>query len=58
MCACNSDLACRVAIDGIAEIFNTFNSPNFTIETTKDAHFRPGHAGREPPSAVRFRVTF
>jgi hypothetical protein len=49
----------RVAIDGMAEVFNLFNSPNWTIETTESnrqygtavlAEFRRAQLG--------FRVTF
>jgi hypothetical protein len=49
----------RVAIDGIAEIFNTFNSPNFTIETTESsAQFGRATLGENRRAQFGFRLTF
>ena len=49
----------RVAIDGIAEVFNMFNSPNFTIETTESsAQFGQATVGENRRAQFGFRLTF
>jgi hypothetical protein len=49
----------RVAIDGIAEVFNVFNSPNWTIETTESSRqFGQATAGENRRAQIGFRVTF
>ena len=49
----------RVAIDGIAEVFNVFNSPNWTIETTENnRQFGQATLGENRRAQIGFRVTF
>ena len=49
----------RVAIDGIAEVFNMFNSPNWTIETTEsNRQFGQATLGENRRAQIGFRVTF
>ncbi len=49
----------RVAIDGIAEVFNLFNSPNWTIETTEsNRQFGQATLGENRRAQIGFRVTF
>jgi hypothetical protein len=52
-------LGSRVALDGIAEVFNVFNSPNWTIETQEsNAQFGRHIAGEYRRAQVGFRLTF
>ena len=49
----------RVAVDGIAEIFNLFNSPNWTIETTEsNRQFGQATLGENRRAQLGFRLTF
>ena len=49
----------RVAIDAIAEVFNLFNSPNFTINTTEsNAQFMRATSGQNRTAQFGFRLTF
>lgn len=49
----------RVAIDGIAEVFNLANSPNWTIETTEsNRQFGQRVLGEFRRAQLGFRVTF
>jgi hypothetical protein len=49
----------RVAVDGIAEVFNLFNSPNWTIETTEsNRQFGEAIQGEFRRAQVGFRATF
>jgi hypothetical protein len=49
----------RIAIDGIAEVFNVFNSSNFTINTTEsNRDFGKAIAGENRTAQVGFRVAF
>jgi carboxypeptidase family protein/TonB-dependent receptor-like protein len=49
----------RVAIDAIAEVFNLFNSPNFTINTTEsNAQFNRATSGQNRTAQLGFRLTF
>jgi hypothetical protein len=49
----------RLAIDGIAEVFNLFNSPNFTINTTESApQFGRATSGENRTAQFGFRLTF
>jgi hypothetical protein len=52
-------LGSRVALDGIAEIFNLFNSPNWTIETQESARqFGQAVLGEYRRAQLGFRLTF
>jgi hypothetical protein len=49
----------RVAIDGIAEIFNVFNSPNFTMNTQENnRQFGQATSGENRSAQLGFRLTF
>jgi hypothetical protein len=49
----------RVALDGIAEMFNLFNSPNFTIETQEsNLQFGRPTLGEFRRAQLGFRLTF
>lgn len=48
-----------VAIDGIAEVFNAFNSPNWTITTVESSpQFGRRTAGQNRTAQFGFRLTF
>ena len=48
----------RVAVDGIAELFNVFNSPNWVIQTTESARdFHQATTGENRTAQFGFRVT-
>jgi hypothetical protein len=48
-----------VALDGIAEVFNMFNSPNWTIETVEsNRQFGTPIAGENRTAQLGFRLTF
>jgi hypothetical protein len=52
-------LGSRFALDGMAEIFNLFNAPNWTIETTESsAQFGRRIAAEFRRAQVGFRLTF
>ena len=52
-------LGSRVALDGMAELFNLFNAPNWTIETTESsAQFGRRIAAEFRRAQVGFRLTF
>ena len=49
----------RVSLDGIAEVFNLFNSPNWTVETQESGrHFGERVAGQNRTAQLGFRLTF
>jgi hypothetical protein len=49
----------RAAIDGIAEVFNMFNSPNWTITTQQSsAQFGQRTSGENRTAQLGFRLTF
>jgi hypothetical protein len=49
----------RVAIDGIAEVFNVFNSPNWTINTDESSRqYMQNVAGANRTVQFGFRLTF
>jgi hypothetical protein len=49
----------RVAVDGIAEVFNLFNSPNWTIETVESSRqYGQRIAGQYRTAQLGFRVAF
>jgi hypothetical protein len=49
----------RVAIDGIAEVFNLFNSPNWVIATQESSpQFNQRIAGQNRTAQLGFRLTF
>ena len=49
----------RASIDGIAEVFNIFNSPNWTITTQQSsAQFLQRTSGENRTAQVGFRLTF
>ena len=49
----------RIAVDGIAEVFNVFNSSNFTINTTEsNRDFGRAITGENRTAQVGFRLTF
>jgi hypothetical protein len=49
----------RVSIDGIAEVFNVFNSPNWTITTQQSsAQYLQRTSGENRTAQVGFRLTF
>ena len=50
-------LSGRVSIDGIAEVFNVFNRPNYTIDTVESSatYLHAGH-GTEPHRAGRLPI--
>ena len=49
----------RVAIDGIAEVFNVFNSPNWTIETVESSpQFGEEIEGEYRTAQLGFRISF
>ena len=48
-----------VAVDGIAEVFNVFNSSNFTINTTEsNRDFGKAVIGENRTAQLGFRLTF
>jgi hypothetical protein len=49
----------RVALEGIAEVFNVFNSPNYTITTveTSPQYLKPT-SGQNRTAQFGFRITF
>jgi hypothetical protein len=52
-------LGSRASIDGIAEIFNIFNSPNWTITTQESsAQFGQRTSGENRSAQLGFRLTF
>jgi hypothetical protein len=52
-------LGSRVAIDGIAEVFNLFNSPNWVIDTQESSRqYLQRIAGQNRTAQLGFRVTF
>ena len=52
-------LGSRVALDGIAEVFNLFNSPNWTIETQEsNRQFNQRILGEYRRAQLGFRLTF
>ena len=49
----------RVALDGIAEVFNVFNSPNWTISTDESSRqYLTRIAGQNRTAQFGFRLTF
>src|SRR6185436_1656198 len=49
----------RLAVDGIAEMFNLFNSPNWTITTQESSpQFNRRTSGEYRRAQLGFRVTF
>jgi hypothetical protein len=49
----------RVTLEGIAEVFNVFNSPNWTITTIETSpQYLQATAGQNRTAQVGFRVTF
>jgi hypothetical protein len=49
----------RVAIDGIAEVFNVFNRPNYTLETLESSRsFGQRTTGTYRQAQLGFRLTF
>ena len=49
----------RAAIDGIAEIFNVFNSSNYTIDAVEsNAQFGRNIVGENRTAQLGFRLTF
>ena len=49
----------RVALDGIAEVFNVFNSPNWTISTDESSRqYLQRIAGQNRTAQFGFRLTF
>lgn len=49
----------HVAVDGIAEVFNLFNSPNWTVDTQESrADFGKNIAGQNRTAQIGFRLTF
>ncbi len=49
----------RVSLDGIAEVFNLFNSPNWTVETQESRRdFGERVAGQNRTAQLGFRLTF
>ena len=49
----------RATIDGIAEVFNVFNSPNWTIATDESSRqFGQRIAGQNRTAQFGFRLTF
>jgi hypothetical protein len=49
----------RLAIDGIAEMFNVFNSPNWTINTDESSRqYLQRIAGQNRTAQLGFRLTF
>jgi hypothetical protein len=49
----------RVSLDGIAEVFNLFNSPNWTIETEEsNRQFGDATEGENRTAQLGFRLTF
>jgi hypothetical protein len=49
----------RVAIDGIAEVFNVLNSPNWTINTDESSRqYRQRVSGQNRTAQFGFRLTF
>jgi len=52
-------VARRVTLEGIAEVFNVFNSPNWTITTIETSpQYLQRTAGQNRTAQVGFRVTF
>jgi hypothetical protein len=52
-------LGSRFALDGIAEMFNLFNSPNWTIETQEsNRQFGQAIMGEYRRAQLGFRLTF
>jgi hypothetical protein len=49
----------RIALDGIAEVFNVFNSPNWVIATQEsNPQFGQRIAGQNRTAQLGFRLTF
>jgi hypothetical protein len=49
----------RVALEGIAEVFNVFNSPNWTITTVETSpQYLQRTSGQNRTAQVGFRITF
>jgi hypothetical protein len=49
----------RVAIDGIAEVFNVFNRPNWGVNTTEsNANYNKRTSGQNRSAQIGFRLTF
>jgi hypothetical protein len=49
----------RVSLEGIAEVFNVFNSPNWTITTVETSpQFGKNTSGQNRTAQVGFRITF
>jgi hypothetical protein len=49
----------RIAIDGIAEIFNVFNNTNYTIDTVESsATYLTAVSGQNRTAQIGFRLTF
>lgn len=49
----------RAAIDGIADVFNVFNSENWTVDTVESsAQFGRNIVGENRTAQVGFRLTF
>jgi hypothetical protein len=49
----------RIALEGIAEVFNVFNSPNWTITTIETSpQYLQRTAGQNRTAQVGFRITF
>jgi hypothetical protein len=49
----------RVGIDGIAEVFNVFNRPNWNIETEEsDGRYGQRTSGQNRTMQFGFRLTF
>src|SRR5258705_290326 len=49
----------RVALGGVAELFNVFNSPNWTITTVETSpQYLQRTSGQNRTAQVGFRITF
>jgi hypothetical protein len=49
----------RVTLEGIAEVFNVFNSPNWTITTIEtNQQYLQRTAGQNRTAQVGFRIAF
>ena len=60
-CGSSSAFRCRSrrSLEGIAEVFNVFNSPNWTISTQESSRdFGTRTAGENRTAQVGFRITF
>jgi hypothetical protein len=52
-------LSGRLAIDGIAEVFNVFNNPNYSIDTQESSGtYLQSTSGQNRTAQVGFRLTF